>query len=74
MNGTLSNAGKQILKDLLEKCTEPQQMMFKRMYSHENLELNINDAVDQMDENKISFAITQCERTVAKNESLNTNH
>jgi hypothetical protein len=37
------------------------------MYSPNNLELSINDAVDQMDENKIDWAITQCERTVEKN-------
>ena len=63
MNETFANAGREILKGLLAQCTEKQQMMFKRMYSHKNLELPINDAVDQMDENKIDWAITQCEGT-----------
>ena len=67
MNKTFANSGKQIIKDLLVQCTEGQQHLFKRMYSPNNLELSINDAVDQMDENKIDWAITQCERTVEKN-------
>ncbi len=69
MNQTLAKSGKEILKGLLAQCTEPQQLMFKRMYCHKNLELPINDAVDQMADDKISNAITQCERTVEKNNS-----
>ena len=67
MNETLKIAAKKILKDLLVQCTEGQQMLFKRMYSHKNLELSINEVVDKMDETKIDHAITQCERTVEKN-------
>lgn len=67
MNKTLKNAAKIILKDLLAECTEGQQIMFKKMYCHKNLGLSINDAVDQMDDDKIDFAITQAERTVEKN-------
>jgi hypothetical protein len=66
-NPTLISAARIILKDLLSKCTEDQQMLFKRMYSHQNLELPINDAVDQMDPDKMDWAITQCEQTVNKN-------
>ena len=67
MNQTLANSGKEILKGLLVQCSEAQQLMFKRMYCHKNLELPINDAVDQMADDKISFAITQCEKTVENN-------
>jgi hypothetical protein len=67
MNETLKNAGKEILKDLLSKCSEPQQLMFKRMYCHKNLALPINEAVDQMADDKIDWAITQCEKTVSDN-------
>ena len=70
MNETLKNSAKQILKNLLSQCTEPQQLMFKRMYCHLNLDLPINDAVDKMDESKMDWAISQCERTVYKNQSL----
>jgi hypothetical protein len=67
MNNTFANAGRDILKDLLSQCTAEQQMMFKRMYAHENLDWDINRAVDEMDPNKISHAISQCERTVYNN-------
>jgi len=68
MNETLKNAEKEILKDLLSQCTEPQQLMFKRIYCHLNLELSINEAVDKMEESKMDWAISQCERTVYKNQ------
>jgi hypothetical protein len=67
MNKTFEKVGKDILKGLLSQCTEPQQYIFKRMYSHTNLDIPINDAVDNMDPTKIDQAITQCERTVEKN-------
>lgn len=74
-NETLTNAGKQILKDLLAQCTEPQQEMFKLMYARDNGKRSIEDAkampinnvVDLMENEKIDWAITQCERTVEKN-------
>lgn len=67
MNKTFATSGRNILKELLSKCTEGQQLMFKRMYSNKNLELSINESVDNMDDDKIDWAITQCERTVEKN-------
>lgn len=73
-----SFTGRDILKDLLSQCTEDQQMLFKRMYSHDNLERDINDAVDQMPDDKVNWAISQCEKTVYLNavkpeNLLNTN-
>jgi len=58
---------KQVLIDLYNQCTEPQQMLFKRMYSHKNLELPIDTIIDNMPDDKIDWAIQQCERTVEKN-------
>jgi len=69
MNETLKNTAKEMLKELLAECTEGQQLMFKRMYCHKNLELPINKAVDQMADDKIDWAMTQVERTVEKNRS-----
>jgi hypothetical protein len=63
----IKTLGRDILKDLLSQCTEDQQMLFKRMYSHDDLERDINDAVDQMANDKINWAISQCERTVYDN-------
>lgn len=66
-NETLISSAKNILKDLLNQCNEGQQLMFKRMYSHNNLELPINEVVDKMDPEKMDWAITQCEKTLLKN-------
>jgi hypothetical protein len=75
MHPKLSNAGKQILKDLLADCTAPQQRMFKLMYARDGGKrsvegaeaMDINDVVDLMEDERISHAISQCERTVEKN-------
>ncbi len=75
MNKTLSSAGRDILKNLLAQCTEPQQNMFKLMYGRDGgrrsvedaKALAINDCVDLMEDSKIDNAIDQCERTVKKN-------
>ncbi len=40
-NETIKNMAKETLKDLLAECTEGQQLMFKRMYCHKNLDLPI---------------------------------
>ncbi len=63
-NETLTNQAKDYLKELLDQCTESQQHLFKRMYSHKNLELPISEVVDNMDDDKIDWAVTQCERTL----------
>jgi hypothetical protein len=63
----IKTLGRDNLKDLLSQCTEDQQTLFKRMYSHDDLERDINDAVDQMPDDKINWAISQCERTVYDN-------
>jgi hypothetical protein len=48
---------KQMLRDFLAQCTEAQVDMFNRMYG----------SVETIKEDKMEWAIQQCERTVAKN-------
>lgn len=69
MNKTIETQTRKYLKELLEQCTEGQQLMFKRMYSHKDLEKDINQVVDDMPESKLDHAVTQCERSVEKNNS-----
>lgn len=57
---------KEELKSLLSCCTDKQQLVFKRMYSHQNIYLSINDVVDNMDIKKIDWAISQVKRTILK--------
>ncbi len=66
-NKTLITAARKILKKLLIECTAEQHLMFKRMYCPKNTNLTINDTIDQMEVDKIDWAITQVEKTIAKN-------
>lgn len=54
------------IKGLMHKLTEDQQMIFKRMYSHEDLEKDIIKVVDDMDGTKLDWALQQVERTLWK--------
>ncbi len=47
----------QILRSLYNQCTEPQQVLFCRMYK----------SVDEIPEDRIDWAIQQCERTIEAN-------
>ncbi len=64
MNNTIKEFTKDSLKNGLSKCTEQQQSLFKRMYSHKNLSLSINDVVDNMPDDKLDWALTQVEKTL----------
>ena len=66
MNQDLQNFGRNKLKQGLSKLPEANQLMFKRMYSHRNLDKDINSVVDDMDEDRISHAMTQVEATLNK--------
>jgi phage terminase large subunit-like protein len=69
--------GRQMLKDLLAQCDEKQQEIFKLMYARNNGKRSveeakavpINQVVDELDPDKISWALVQVERTVDKNEA-----
>ena len=51
------------LLSLLLLRTEEQQFFFKRMYSHLDLDKDITLVVQDMDIEKIPWAIQQCENT-----------
>ena len=67
MNCQLENYARQTLKESLSKCTEPQQQLFKQMYSYNNLSIPIKDIVDAMAKEKLDWAMQQVERTLTKN-------
>lgn len=68
MHKKLEKFARDELKVGLAQCTDAQQHMFKRMYAHGNLEMDINDVVDSMEEDKLECAMGQVERTLAKKE------
>jgi len=58
------------IKEGLAECTEAQIMIFKRMYSHKDLEKPINEVVDSMPYENLETALDQVRRTFVKNSKL----
>ena len=57
------------LYDLISQCTKGQQLIFKRMYSHNHVDKTLRKIVDDMPIYKVDWAIQQCESTIKKNET-----
>lgn len=69
MNNTVSEFTRQQIKDGLNQLPESWQMMFKRMYSHNNLDLDIDEVVDNMPDEKLDWALSQVENSLKKIQS-----
>lgn len=66
----IDNYRRNELKELLHQCNPDQHLIFKRMYSHANLELPIDQVVDNMPADKLDWATQQCERSIESNKSF----
>lgn len=66
MNDQLQTYAKDTLKEGLAQCTEGEQLLFKRMYAHANLELSIDEVVDQVEDDRLDWAMEQVQRTLDK--------
>lgn len=66
-NSTLHQLGKAKLIEYWDELTTDQQLVFKRLYSHEDLGESIQDIVNKMPVDKIDHAIFQCETSIRKN-------
>lgn len=57
---------------LLKRCSEGEQTMFKRMYGKPgDLSLPIDEVIEKINPDRIDWAITQVENTIAK-KNVNT--
>jgi len=56
------------LLDLLNQCTNKQQAFFKRMYSHNNLDISIEEIVLKMETQQILNGIRQAKASILKNQ------
>ena len=63
----LIKIAREILKDLLNKCTPVQQNVFKQMYDYNDRYDDIFLIVDNLDTDKLDHAIDQVDRTIQKN-------
>jgi len=66
MNNQMQDFARSTLKDGLPKLPEDWQMMFKRMYSPDDLNANIEDVVDMVPEDKLDWAMQQVQRSLDK--------
>ena len=79
MNSELELYARAKLKEGLEKCTAAQQLIFKRMYSHEDLNADIEDVVANMPSERLDWAMHQVSQTITRNskdkdQTLSPNH
>ena len=66
MNQQLQQFARQTLKDGLAKLPESNHMVFKRIYSPNDLEKPIGDVVDAMPEGKLDWAMQQVDNSLRK--------
>ena len=59
------------IKEGLKLVTEKQQIRFKRMYSHLNLNKPLKEIVDSISEEELSRVLTQVNNTIKKNKDKN---
>ncbi len=63
MNELLTKYAQRYIKDGLAKCTAKQIMLFKRMYSHADLDAEIESIVENMPNEKLDWAMQQVQKT-----------
>jgi hypothetical protein len=61
-----SNQKRKEIKRILSLLEEGNRLFFKRMYSHQNLEKDINDVVDDIPAKHLPWALTQCQNSYHK--------
>ena len=64
MNKELESYARSSLAESLVKLPEPMQMMFKRMYSHLDLDADILTVVARMPEDTLDHAMQQVSRSL----------
>ena len=64
MNKALTGFAREQIKKNIVICSEGAICLFKRMYSHDNLDREINEVVDNMPDEELSLAMTQLQNTL----------
>jgi len=70
MNKELERFARETILDGLKELPEKSHFLFKRMYSHKNLEASIEDVVANMDIERLDHAMTQISNTREKRNGL----
>jgi hypothetical protein len=64
MNEQLQTFARDTIKEGLALLSDSHRLMFKKMYSHEDLDADINHVVDTMPEDKLDWAMQQVMRSI----------
>jgi len=67
MNNQLQDFARKYILDGLNQLTEANHLIFKRMYSHKNLEASIEEVVANMSEDRLDWAMQQVQRSLSDN-------
>ena len=70
MNDQLQTHARDTLKEGLAQCSDGEQLLFKRMYAHGNLDMPISEVVNNMDTDRLDWAMDQVKRTLDKKTDL----
>jgi len=66
MNNQLQNFARSTLKEGLAKLPDNWKTIFKRMYSPNNIDIDINDIVDIIPEDDLDWAMQQVQNSLDK--------
>lgn len=66
MNEQLQTYARNTLKEGLAQCSEGEQLLFKRMYSHDNLDMPLSKIVNNMEPEKLDWAMDQVRKTLRR--------
>lgn len=64
MNKTLRDSANNLLRHLVSKLNINELQLFKKIYSHSNMDLDIESIIINIKDDSISHAITLCENTI----------
>ena len=64
MNNQMQEFARSTIKEGLAQLPENMQLVFKRMYSPGNLEVDIKDVVDKIPKDRLDWAMQQVERSL----------
>ena len=68
MNHSLESFAREQIKQGLQLLPVGWQTTLKRCYSHNNLEMDVNEVVDKMPADKLDWALSQVENSIRKME------
>ena len=64
MNEQMQRYARNTIKEGLSRCTSAEQLIFRRMYSPNALELPINEIVDKIEPERLDWAMQQILNTL----------